>query len=179
MTCLRCGARSENNSDFLEIEVNLEVGLLMDTMICRSSSHGRTMLRSKAVLKRFFDPRHYLGIISKVSSWPVCTDPAESFIRYRCSKCQSLEDATRQLILQKLPPVLHFSLLRFVFDVMTLERKKRKHNISFPVVLDMNRYLHNQDPTNQENIYELKGVLIHKGSSAYHGHYEAMVFDAT
>ncbi|KAH9954829.1 hypothetical protein BJV74DRAFT_891746 [Russula compacta] len=95
------------------------------------------------------------------------------------NKCQSLEDATRQLILQKLPPVLHFSLLRFVFDVVTLERKKRKHNVSFPVVLDMNRFLQNQGSADQENIYELKGVLIHKGSSAYHGHYEAMVFDVT
>ncbi|KAH9981004.1 hypothetical protein BGW80DRAFT_1267806 [Lactifluus volemus] len=119
-TCTRCGTRSENNSDFLEIEVNLE-----------------------------------------------------------CSKCQSLEDATRQLILQKLPPVLHFSLLRFVFDVTTFERKKRKHNVSFPVVLDMNRFLKGQESKNEENIYELKGVLVHKGSSAYHGHYEAMVFDAT
>jgi ubiquitin C-terminal hydrolase len=118
-------------------------------------------------------------IISNVSCLLTWIDPTESFSRYRCSRCQSLEDATRQLILQKLPPVLHFSLLRFVFDVTTLERKKRKHNISFPVVLDMNRYLRNQDSANQENTYELKGVLVHKGSSAYHGHYEAMVFDAT
>jgi uncharacterized UBP type Zn finger protein len=43
----------------------------------------------------------------------------------------------------------------------------------------MNRFLRNPDSTNEENVYELKGVLIHKGSSAYHGHYEAMVFDAT
>lgn len=28
-----------------------------------------------------------------------------------------------------------------------------------------------------ENIYELRGVLLHKGASAYHGHYEAQVFD--
>jgi hypothetical protein len=28
---MRCGARSENNSDFLEIEVNLEVGLILNT----------------------------------------------------------------------------------------------------------------------------------------------------
>lgn len=104
---------------------------------------------------------------------------AECFCRYRCSRCQSLEDATRQLILQKLPPVLHFSLLRFVFDVMTLERKKRKHNVSFPVVLDMNRFLPNRNSADGENTYELKGVLVHKGSSAYHGHYEAMVFDVT
>jgi len=70
-------------------------------------------------------------------------------------------------------------LLRFVFDVTTFERKKRKHNVSFPVVLDMNKFLDNQQTANEENTYELKGVLVHKGSSAYHGHYEAMVFDVT
>jgi hypothetical protein len=62
---------------------------------------------------------------------------------------------------------------------MTLERKKRKHNVSFPVVLDMNKFLRNRDSADGENTYELKGVLVHKGSSAYHGHYEAMVFDVT
>lgn len=62
---------------------------------------------------------------------------------------------------------------------MTLERKKRKHNVSFPAVLDMNRFLRNRDSTDRDNTYELKGVLVHKGSSAYHGHYEAMVFDVT
>jgi ubiquitin carboxyl-terminal hydrolase 48 len=43
----------------------------------------------------------------------------------------------------------------------------------------MNKFLGNQDPTSEGNTYELKGVLVHKGSSAYHGHYEAMVFDVT
>ncbi|KAH9993782.1 cysteine proteinase [Russula vinacea] len=144
-TCLRCGARSENNSDFLEIEVNLEDNASLESCI-------DVLLQAETL---------------------------SGDNKYRCSRCQSLEDATRQLILQKLPPVLHFSLLRFVFDVMTLERKKRKHNVSFPVVLDMNRFLRNRDSTNEENTYELKGVLVHKGASAYHGHYEAMVFDVT
>ncbi|KAI0306325.1 hypothetical protein B0F90DRAFT_1688970 [Multifurca ochricompacta] len=142
-TCMRCGARSENNSDFLEIEVNLEDNTTLENCI-------EVLLQSETL-------------------------SGEN--KYHCSKCQSLEDATRQLILQKLPPVLHFSLLRFVFDVTTLERKKRKHNVSFPTVLDMNKFLSNRDATNEDNIYELKGVLVHKGSSAYHGHYEAMVFD--
>lgn len=26
-------------------------------------------------------------------------------------------------------------------------------------------------------MYELRGVLLHKGASAYHGHYEAQVFN--
>jgi hypothetical protein len=30
----------------------------------------------------------------------------------------------------------------------------------------------------QRNTYELRGILLHKGSSAYHGHYEAQVYDS-
>jgi len=67
-----------------------------------------------------------------------------------------------------------------------MERKKSKHNVIFPKVLDMNRFLQvSQDEgaarsltlPKEENIYELRGILVHKGPSAYHGHYKAMVFD--
>lgn len=64
-----------------------------------------------------------------------------------------------------------------------MERKKSKHNIQFPTVLDMNPFLDKSvsDASSDEsdNIYELQGILLHKGPSAYHGHYEAMVFDVT
>jgi hypothetical protein len=66
-----------------------------------------------------------------------------------------------------------------------MERKKSKHTVTFPTVLDMRRFLPTSSaensPHNNEggNIYELRGVLLHKGTSAYHGHYEAQVFDTT
>ncbi|PFH54210.1 hypothetical protein AMATHDRAFT_135316 [Amanita thiersii Skay4041] len=102
--------------------------------------------------------------------------------RYHCSRCRSLQDATRYTQLRKLPPTLHFSLMRFVYDVFTMERRKSKHVISFPTVLDMSSYV--LDTRHQEagvltNEYELQGVLLHKGPSAYHGHYEAQVYDKT
>jgi uncharacterized UBP type Zn finger protein len=65
-----------------------------------------------------------------------------------------------------------------------MERKKSKHTISFPTSLDMNQYLEfagkrgsSTAEKGSHNLYELRGVLLHKGSSAYHGHYEAQVFD--
>jgi ubiquitin carboxyl-terminal hydrolase 48 len=74
--------------------------------------------------------------------------------------------------------VLHFSLLRFFYAISTMERKKSKHAVSFPTTLDMNRFLGSAAEKRSHNLYELRGVLLHKGSSAYHGHYEAQVFDA-
>lgn len=110
----------------------------------------------------------------------------DTFMRYLCSPCDSLQDATRYTELASLPPVLHFSLLRFVYDLSTMERRKSKHAMNFPKTLDMTPFLGkaadrgSASPAKSEgNIYELRGVLLHKGKSAYHGHYEAQVFDAT
>ena len=68
-----------------------------------------------------------------------------------------------------------------------MERKKSKNAMLFPTTLNMDRFLGcsasrkaaASSRSAGEYIYELRGVLLHKGTSAYHGHYEAQVFDAT
>lgn len=93
--------------------------------------------------------------------------------RYLCSRCDELRDAKRYTEFRQLPPVLHISLLRFVFDMNTLERKKSKHAITFPLTLDMGQFLsQNNRQSDQENsdyqprdIYHLRGILLHKGPS--------------
>ena len=98
------------------------------------------------------------------------------FYRYLCSHCEELQDAKRYTELRELPPVLHFSLLRFVYDLSSMERKKSKQTITFPLKLDMGRFM--KDPKVADGtVYHLRGVLLHKGTSAYHGHYEAQIFD--
>ncbi len=109
--------------------------------------------------------------------------------RYRCSVCDSLQDATRYTELRELPPVLHVSLLRFVYDTSNWDRKKSKDKIRFPPCLNMDQFLRSSGPDGRmevdltqdeiDHAYELRGVLLHKGQSAYHGHYEAQVFDCT
>ena len=60
-----------------------------------------------------------------------------------------------------------------------MERKKAKHAIAFPLSLDMGRFVKGSKPENgnDRHQYHLRGVLLHKGTSAYHGHYEAQIFD--
>ncbi|KAJ3732305.1 cysteine proteinase [Lentinula guzmanii] len=99
--------------------------------------------------------------------------------KYFCVQCNGLQDATRYTKLRRLPPVLHISLLRFVYDLKTMERKKSTSAIVFPKVLNLTPFISNgSNATSSSNVYELRGILMHKGSSAYHGHYEAQVFDA-
>lgn len=54
-----------------------------------------------------------------------------------------------------------------------MERKKNKNCIVFPLEIDMGQYVKGMG----QDMYELRGVLLHKGASAYHGHYEAQVYD--
>ncbi|KDQ60998.1 hypothetical protein JAAARDRAFT_191121 [Jaapia argillacea MUCL 33604] len=151
--CSNCHNRSERLSDFLEIEINIE-------------NNAKLEDRISALLQ---------------------PEPLSGDNQYYCSSCDSLQDATRYTELRELPPVLHFSLLRFVFDVSSMQRKKSKHAISFPTLIDMGQFLGPDDTHNEQrsngtcsrsgHVYELRGVLLHKGQSAYHGHYEAQVFD--
>ncbi|KAI0374832.1 cysteine proteinase [Pilatotrama ljubarskyi] len=150
--CQKCQRRSERDSDFLEIELNLENNATLEDR-----------------LSALLEPE----ILSGDN-------------KYLCQQCDSLQDAKRYTELRELPPVLHFSLLRFVYDISTMERKKSKQAILFPTFIDMEKFLGPAEERKKrgrphakesKNLYELRGVLLHKGASAYHGHYEAQVFD--
>ncbi|KAH9842756.1 cysteine proteinase [Rhodofomes roseus] len=151
-TCQKCQYRSERSSDFLELEVTIKNNSTLEE-------------RMAAVL----EPEMMSGDN-----------------QYSCPRCERLQDAKRHMELSSLPPVLHFSLLRFVYDLSTMERKKSKHNISYPTTIDMDRFLgppesgprkRRRRGDDQKTLYQLRGILLHKGASAYHGHYEAQVFD--
>uniref|UniRef100_A0A674P5T5 Ubiquitin carboxyl-terminal hydrolase 48 n=1 Tax=Takifugu rubripes TaxID=31033 RepID=A0A674P5T5_TAKRU len=96
--------------------------------------------------------------------------------RYFCESCQSKQSATRRIRLHSLPPTLNLQLMRFVFDRQTGHKKKLNTFISFPEQLDMGPFLEGKQ--DQHSVYELSAVLIHRGISAYSGHYIAHVKDA-
>uniref|UniRef100_A0A671W659 Ubiquitin carboxyl-terminal hydrolase 48 n=1 Tax=Sparus aurata TaxID=8175 RepID=A0A671W659_SPAAU len=97
--------------------------------------------------------------------------------RYFCESCQSKQNATRRIKLHSLPPTLNLQLMRFVFDRQTGHKKKLNTFISFPEQLDMGPFLEGK-PCTISCVYELSAVLIHRGISAYSGHYIAHVKDA-
>ncbi|XP_066462363.1 ubiquitin carboxyl-terminal hydrolase 48 isoform X3 [Eleutherodactylus coqui] len=94
--------------------------------------------------------------------------------RYFCETCQSKQNATRKIRLLKLPPTLNLQLMRFVFDRQTGHKKKLNTYIGFGETLEMDPFL---EQTDIKYAYELSAVLIHRGVSAYSGHYIAHVKD--
>ncbi|KAL2091610.1 hypothetical protein ACEWY4_013873 [Coilia grayii] len=95
--------------------------------------------------------------------------------RYFCESCQTKQNATRHIKLQSLPRTLNLQLMRFVFDRKTGHKKKLNTFINFPEVLDMGPFLERKE---EKCVFELSAVLIHRGVSAYSGHYIAHVRDA-
>ncbi|XP_023711223.1 ubiquitin carboxyl-terminal hydrolase 48 isoform X4 [Cryptotermes secundus] len=96
--------------------------------------------------------------------------------RYHCTVCKSKQDATRSIKLDTLPSVLNLQLMRFVFDRQKGSKKKLNSYLQFPENLDMSMYL--KKPMGSL-LYVLSAVLIHRGPSAYSGHYVAHICDST
>lgn len=95
---------------------------------------------------------------------------------YSCMVCGDKQVATRCIVLNSLPPVLNLQLLRFVYDRQKGQKKKLTSVVQFPEVLDMQEYV--SPKPSQPVLYNLSAVLIHKGASAYSGHYIAHIRDS-
>ncbi|EKM55145.1 uncharacterized protein PHACADRAFT_94093 [Phanerochaete carnosa HHB-10118-sp] len=149
--CSKCHTRSERESEFLELELTLANNAKLEDRLSAS----------------------------------LAAEELQGDNQYLCSRCDSLQDAKRFTEIRELPPVLHFSLLRFVYDLSTMERKKSKHAVLFPETLEMDKFFGGGDHVGKKRkcseggkgIYYLRGVLLHRGASAYHGHYETQIFD--
>ena len=97
----------------------------------------------------------------------------------------SKQDATRQLQVRSLPPLLCLSLRRFVFDLTKLDRVKVTDKMSFPLEISSSSFVSSNnlgmqfDENNSKiddcHIYDLEAILIHKGASAQRGHYVAHI----
>ncbi|XP_070812409.1 ubiquitin carboxyl-terminal hydrolase 48 isoform X3 [Pituophis catenifer annectens] len=94
--------------------------------------------------------------------------------RYFCESCQSKQNATRRIRLLSLPCTLNLQLMRFVFDRQTGHKKKLNAYIEFSELLDLGPFMEDKASV---FVYELSAILIHRGVSAYSGHYIAHVKD--
>ena len=79
---------------------------------------------------------------------------------------------------RSLPKHLVFHLKRFRFDVKTMQKVKLHHRFEFPDVLDMAPYMEETAAAPASScLYRLSGVIVHKGKTAYEGHYYSFIRD--
>ncbi|KAG1171793.1 hypothetical protein G6F70_002018 [Rhizopus microsporus] len=86
---------------------------------------------------------------------------------YSCSKCgNTFQEATKQLSIKRIPPVLSIQLKRFEHSTSI---SKIETKIKFPIDLDLTPYTANKNK-NSDNVYTLFAVVNHHGKVDT-GHY--------
>ena len=94
--------------------------------------------------------------------------------QYFCDDCGCKQDACRRVRFEKVPPLLNIQLSRYIFDVKTLNKKKVSEKVLLPLELHVESESEGrvtEQPSKRR--YVLCAVMIHKGKSAYSGHYVA------
>lgn len=99
--------------------------------------------------------------------------------QYSCGTCNCRRDASRQIVVKTLPRTLNLQLLRFVFHKATYTKKKLSRVLSFPDMLDLTPFVSSNGTSTDSFQYDLTAVLIHRGPSAFSGHYIAHIKDTS
>ncbi|KAI5295030.1 hypothetical protein KEM52_002555 [Ascosphaera acerosa] len=104
------------------------------------------------------------------------TDCLDSFtapehLTYSCSRCgDEPQQATKQLLLKRLPLILCIQLKRFERTPTTTEKVQGK--IEFPLAFNMLPYTTKPSASGSEQyVYDLHSVIVHTGTTVDAGHY--------
>jgi ubiquitin carboxyl-terminal hydrolase 36/42 len=87
--------------------------------------------------------------------------------RYRCQNCKKLSNAHKRFLFHRLPLVLTIQLKRFTNSLSKINKFVR-----YDTMMNLAKYCDGQQ---KQTIYELFGVVVHEGSSAWSGHYYSFV----
>ena len=94
--------------------------------------------------------------------------------QYECPKCKGKQDAERKTRMGKLPDLLMVVVCRFVYDKKKQAKVKKTKALSFPRVLDMERWVARPEVNKK---YKLYATIHHIGDGASQGHYVARCTD--
>jgi len=105
---------------------------------------------------------------------------SEQLDGYICSKTNMEVEASRNLSLEELPPILILHLKRFVYNGTTGGCQKVMKHVEFSVDLEISRDIlsvaSKSKYTTKQRQYKLFGVVYHNGREATKGHYVADVY---
>ncbi|CAG8654904.1 6298_t:CDS:2, partial [Gigaspora rosea] len=85
-----------------------------------------------------------------------------------------LQDATKRVIFESFPPVLHLQLKRVEYEAQIATVYKINDRYEFPMEIDLQKYLSPEADMSKPHKYILYGVLVHSGYD-YGGHYHALI----
>ncbi|KAF7723644.1 Lanosterol 14-alpha-demethylase [Apophysomyces ossiformis] len=169
VTCLRCGNVTTTCDPMLDISLGLraEKRKKLATQPTKSGGKGEDKQNElvSPIGRRLKQGNTLTDCLDRYTC-PEKLGPND----YSCSKCgNTFQEATKQLSVKRLPPVLSFQLKRFEHGGSA---SKIESKIKFPVDLDMTPYTTKgrTSKRTEENLYTLFAVINHQGRMDT-GHY--------
>ncbi|XP_075241401.1 ubiquitin carboxyl-terminal hydrolase 46-like isoform X2 [Convolutriloba macropyga] len=101
------------------------------------------------------------------------TETLNSDHKFFCETCCSKQEASKRMMIKKLPQVLAIHLKRFKFQESLGRYTKLAYRVVYPMQLRI--FNTSEECPNPDVLYELVGVVIHAGSTPNRGHYITMV----
>lgn len=143
-----------------------------------TADEGR--LQKEMVEKFLFLPLDVEGFDKIDDSLKAFLSPEAVSFRWRTGPNNSLSTSPipseKSLMLKQLPKHLIFQLNRFKYDKIRRKKAKIHSRFTFPVMIDMSEFMPCSSASQKTPcLYRLGGVVIHRGSSAHHGHYISFI----
>lgn len=93
--------------------------------------------------------------------------------KFHCDQCSGLQEAEKRMKIKRLPRILALHLKRFKYN----EEAGRLHKLFHRVVYPFHLRLFNttDDAEDPDRLYELYAVIVHLGSTPFHGHYVSII----
>jgi ubiquitin C-terminal hydrolase len=159
-TCLKCRQAKQRHEGFMDL--NLPI---VRRSVDSSKRTGQQKLKESFAATEDTDVQFCLDRY-------LCPEEMTGDNQYLCNICDCKQDATRQVVFSELPPVLNLQLCRYVFD----REKHVKQKLTHGVLLNRTLEVLARDGRKSAT-YVLCAVMIHRGNSAYQGHYVAEAMD--
>lgn len=93
--------------------------------------------------------------------------------KFHCDKCSGLQEAEKRMKIKRLPRILALHLKRFKYIEELGRLQKLFHRVVFPYYLRL--FNTTDDAEDPDRIYELYAIVVHLGSTPFHGHYVSII----
>ena len=93
--------------------------------------------------------------------------------KFHCDNCGGLQEAEKRMKIKRLPRILSLHLKRFKYAEDFGRMQKLFHRVVYPFHL---RLLNTTDDAEDaDRLYELYAVIVHLGTTPFHGHYVSII----
>ena len=186
--CDNCNIKSRTNETFMEITLPLvkhsHPTFRKENLSSGDSEKGAEMNKSNSKkISQGPDAHTEARVDSRDVTIQDCLDAylypemLEDDNQFHCNACGGKNDARRVVSFSELPPVLNILLARYVYDRLTLMKKKLSDRVLLSRTLKVRKRVIGGEE--EDIIYTLCAIQNHRGSSAYGGHYIAEAMNWT